>query len=238
MAPIRLQARNARQFGAVKRPVGHHHEARLQRVAAIGLDNPAGRGLVPGHPGHLGLEERAPVEVEVLADGPAVGQDLRRARILLHRHVAQLFQQRQVDVAFDVAGRAGIAVPVPGAAEVAALLDDPDVRNPGLAQPRGGQLPAETAAHHHDLDLVGQRLAAEARLHIGIVEVAGELTGDLAVLGVAVAAQALVAFLAVLGAQRLWVETEVARGRRSGSRGRERVGHGVRSLGFPSSSWR
>ena len=58
-------------------------------------------------------------------------------------------------------GGAGIAVPVPRAAEVAALLDDADVVDARLAQPRAGEQAAEAAADDQHLDLVGQRLALE-----------------------------------------------------------------------------
>ena len=51
----------------------------------------------------------------------AVLEDLRAVRVLLGRDVADLLEQRQVDVRLDVALRARVAVPVPGAAEVAAL---------------------------------------------------------------------------------------------------------------------
>src|SRR3712207_8289211 len=45
----------------------------------------------------------------------------------LFRSVAHLLQQRHVNVGFDVAGRARIAVPVPGPAEIPALLYDAQV---------------------------------------------------------------------------------------------------------------
>ena len=101
------------------------------------------------------------VEVEVLADRAAVGEDLRRPGVLLRRDVAELLEQRQVDVRLDVAQRARVAVPVPRAAEVAALLDDADVVDAGLAQAGAGEQAAEAAADDDDVDLVGA--AARAR---------------------------------------------------------------------------
>ena len=86
--------------------------------------------------GDLGLQAGTLVETEVAGDGAAVLEDLRRARVLLRRDVADLLEQRQVDVRLDVARRARVAVPVPGAAEVAALLDEAEVVDAGLAQPR------------------------------------------------------------------------------------------------------
>ena len=125
-------------------------------------------------------------------------------------HVAHLLQQRQVHVALDVAGRARVAVPVPGAAEVAALLDDPHVLHAGLAQPGADQQAAEAAADDGHLHLVEQRRAF-LHFHIRVVEVVRELTLDLDVLLVGVGAQALVALGLVAVAQQVGVE---------------RVGHG------------
>ena len=67
-------------------------------------------------------KQRVVVEVVVLCDALRVLEDLGREGVLLLRDVAELFEQRQVAVAFDVALGARIAVPVPGAAEVAAGL--------------------------------------------------------------------------------------------------------------------
>ena len=63
-----------------------------------------------------------------------------------------------------------------------------------------------------DVDLVGQRLAGEARLDVGVVDVVGELAGDLDVLLVAVGAQPLVALGAVLLAQRVRIEAQRGHG--------------------------
>ena len=201
----RLDAGDARQLRPVQRPVRHHDEPRAHRVAAVGRDDPATVGVVPAQLGDLGLEAGVAIEVEVLADRPAVGEDLRRLGVLLLRDVADLLEQRQVDVRLDVARRARVAVPVPRAAEVAALLDDADVVDAGLAQTRAGEQPAEPAADDQDLDLVVQRLAFE-RLDVRVVDVARELARDLDVLLVAVVAQALVALLAVLLAQGIGIE--------------------------------
>ena len=68
-----------------------------------------------------------------------------------------------------------------------------------------------------DVDLVGQRLAGEAGLDVGVVDVVGELAGDLDVLVVAVGAQPLVALLAVLLAQGVGIEWELGCRRHLGS---------------------
>ena len=99
----------------------------------------------------------------------------------------------------------GIAVPVPRATEVAALLDDADVVDAGLAQPGAGEQPAEATADDQHLHVVDQRLAFE-RGDVGILDVVLVLSGDLDVLVVAVVAEPLVSFGAVLLAQRVGVE--------------------------------
>ena len=212
MALEALDARNAGQLGPVQRTVRLDDEAGLHRVAAIGADDPARRGLVPVEAGDFGLEAGVAVEIEVPADGAAMLEDLGRGRVFGGRHEADLLQQRQVDVTLHVAGGAGIAVPVPGAAEIAALLDDAHRLDAGLAQPRPGEQAAEAAADHHHIDLVGQRRAGETRLDIGVFEIMGERPGDLDILLVGVVAQALVALGAILRLQRIGVEAELGGG--------------------------
>src|SRR6516164_11182413 len=73
------------------------------------------------HLADLGLEAGQTIEVEVLADATRMRTDLIAEAVLLLGDVAGLFQQRQVDVAFDVALCTWISIPVPGAAEVAAF---------------------------------------------------------------------------------------------------------------------
>src|SRR5439155_13389228 len=78
-------------------------------------------------------------------------------------------------------------------------------------------------ADHSHLDLVGQRIAGEAGLDVGIIEVVGELALDLDILLVALGAPALVALAAVAFEQRVGIEPEVVDG--FGKRG-DVVGHG------------
>jgi hypothetical protein len=198
----RLDARDAGQLRPVQRPVGHHHVAGTHAVAAVGADDPAAIRFVPRQVGDLGGQARVVVQPEVAGDVAAVLQDLRRGRVLAARDEADFLQQRQVHVALHVAGGAGVAVPVPGAAEVAALLDDAQVLDAGLAQAGTDQQPAEAAADDGHLHLVVQR-GPLLHLHVRVVEVVGKLPGHLHVLLVAIAAHALVALAAVLLAQRL-----------------------------------
>src|SRR5208337_4695058 len=133
------------QLRPVKRPVGHDDEPRAHPVVAVGGDDPSALVLAPGERLDLGLKAGVAIQIELLADAPRVGQDFRRVRVLLLGDVAGFLEQRQIDVRLDIALRTGIAIPVPGAAEVAALLDDADILYAGLAQTRACQQAAETA---------------------------------------------------------------------------------------------
>jgi hypothetical protein len=54
-------------------------------------------------------------------------------------HIVQFVEKRQVVIGDDVAGHSGIAVPIPGAADVRCPLHDTDALDANLAQPRRGQ---------------------------------------------------------------------------------------------------
>ena len=204
-----LDAGDARQLGLVQGAVGHDHEAGAHGVAVVGRDDPALGRLVPGQVLDRGLEAGVLVEVIVPGDAARMLEDLGRLGVAHLGDEAGLLQQGQVDQALDVAGRAGIAVPVPGAAEVAGRLDHAQGLHPGLAQAGAGQEAAEAAADHHHLDLVGQGRAFDGRLDVGVVAEVGEPAGDLQVLIVAVRADALVALGAVAVPEGVRVEGHV-----------------------------
>ena len=205
MAGEGLDSGDAGQLGPVERTRAHGDEPGADRVAAVGADDPARRGRIPLELGDRGREQRVVVEVERLGDAPAVLEDLGRHDVLRRRHVAGLFQQRQVDHGRGVAHRARVAVPVPRAAEVAADLDDPHVVDARLLQPRAHAQPREAATDQRDGHVVEPRLALDP-LGVGIVEHRGEPARRLEVLVVAVGPQPLVALLAVLDPQRVVID--------------------------------
>src|SRR5262249_10605768 len=205
VATERLDPRDPGQRRAVQRPVGHHHEARAQTIAAVGRDQPPAGVLVPTQCRDFGLQACTLVEPEVQRNVPAVREDLGRVRVLLLRDVAELLEERQVDVRLDVACRSRIAVPVPRSTDVAALLDQQEVVDPGLAQPGAHEQPAEPAADDGDPDRVRTRLTLDGG-RVRVVEVAGEGARHLDVLVVAVGAQALVALGTIFLAQRDRIE--------------------------------
>src|SRR5713226_8398882 len=124
------------ELGPVQGPARHDHKARLEDVTSVSADGPAACLIVPARLFDLRLEAGPLVKVEVLPDPLGVLENLGREGVLLLRDISGLFEQRQVNVGFNVALGAGIAVPVPGPAKVATLFDDANVSDPGLLKPR------------------------------------------------------------------------------------------------------
>jgi hypothetical protein len=154
------------------------------------------------------MEQRVVVEAVLLADALAVLEDLRAVHVLLGRHVAGLFQQRHVHIGRRVALSTRVPVPVPGAAEVATLLDDPYVVDPGLLEPGTRDEPGEAAADEGDGHVVGPGLALDPG-QVRVVEVVGERPRHPQVLVVAVGAEPFVALVPVLLAQAVEVAQPV-----------------------------
>jgi hypothetical protein len=75
----------------------------------------------------------------VSADRLAVGKYLGTFSVTFAGHRPDFLQKRHIAVRLDVASNAGVAVPVPGATEVAALLDDAEGLDALLHQIRRGQ---------------------------------------------------------------------------------------------------
>ena len=161
-----------------------------------GHDDQRGTVVVPLQPRDLGVEQGVVVEAELLPDPLGVLEDLRGMGVLLGRHVPGLLEQRHVDHRRGVALRARIPVPVPGPAEVAALLDDPDVLDAGFPQPGPGDQAGEPTADEGNGDVVGLRLPARHPVCRGPPRSARTRPVSRQVLVVAVRAEALVPLLA------------------------------------------
>jgi hypothetical protein len=128
------------------------------------------------------LEARRLIEIERVGNALRMLVDLRRERVFLLRHVAEFLEQRQITVRLDVALRARIAIPVPGAAEVPPAsmmrkLFRPASRNRAPANNPPKPPPMITMSIS---SVSGSR--AEARLHVRIVDEVRELAGDLDIL--------------------------------------------------------
>ena len=104
----------------------HDDEAGAQPVAAIGLDDPAPARLVEGRAGDPGVELDQLAQVEPVGREPGVAQNLLLAGVPVGPapFAAQLRRPAVgVEQAGHVAACAGIAIPVPGAADVRSRLD-------------------------------------------------------------------------------------------------------------------
>src|SRR6516165_2693578 len=208
VAFVSVDSRDTWKLGPIERPVRHHDEPRAHRIVAIGCDNPSALVFVPADFLDLSLEAHVAIEIEFLCDSARVLEDLRRVGVLFLGDITGLFEQRQIDVRLDIALRARIAIPVPGAAEVAALLDHADTLNARLAQSGARHQAAEAAADDDHLDFVVQRFAREPRLDVRIVDITFEVAFHFDELLIAVDAEPLVALGAILFAQLTGIEIE------------------------------
>ena len=105
---------------------GHHHKAGRDHLAAVERDVPAiGLGIPVGG-GHAGVEADVGFQVKTFGDMVCIGQQFGLRRIAL-RPAPFLFKffikAEAVFQALDIDAGAGIAIPVPGAANAAAGLD-------------------------------------------------------------------------------------------------------------------
>ena len=163
MALERFDAFDAGKFWHVQGARAHADELRGEVIATVGADAPARFCRVPIEACGLGVKQRVVVQTILLADTLAVREDFRRMRVLLRRHVPGFLEQGHVDHRGGIALRARITVPVPGAAEVATLLDDPDVLHAGFRHPRRSGEPGKAAADEGEGDGIGLRLARRDR---------------------------------------------------------------------------
>ena len=143
----------------------------------------------------------------MLADATRMRTDLVAEAILLLGDVAGLFQQRQVDVAFGVALSAWISTPVPGAAEVAAFLNDANILDPGPRRRAAAKRPPKPPPTITTSTMSDRGL--RVKVNVRIVDIVADIGGDLDVLVIGVGAQPPIALVAVLLAQGIGIEVEV-----------------------------
>ena len=137
-APLEgVEARDVRNVGRRQAADRGDQELRRQRLARLGAHAPEIRRLIVVRGRHAGVEADVALQVEAVGDMVEVAQDLRRPGIALGPLPLprQLFGERvAVGVAFRIAARAGVAVPVPGAADPSACLQHLDRKTQPVAQ--------------------------------------------------------------------------------------------------------
>ena len=208
-------ARNARQFGHVKRSRPEADEARREPVASICLDHPARVRLVPVQLLDLGMKQRVRVKTVLAADALAMSQNFRRVGILLGRPVAGFLEERHIDHGRGVALRARVPIPIPGSPEIAALFNDARVAHTSLNQPSASNETREAAADESESHMVGLRFAWLDR-RVRVVEIVREAALQREILRIAVRTQPLVALGPIFGEQRRLIDLRLGLGGRRG----------------------
>ncbi|MGY4622352.1 hypothetical protein ACVWY3_000108 [Bradyrhizobium sp. USDA 4486] len=131
-----LDAVDLRRFRRGEAAGGHDVMAAGDGRAVVGRELPALGCLVPSGFGDLGPEADVAPEIVAVGDEAEIAQDLGLGRVFLGPGPGALelgIESVAVVDGLDIAARSGVAVPVPGAANVAGLFET-DRREAGLAQ--------------------------------------------------------------------------------------------------------
>ena len=159
-----LDAVDLRRFWRGEAAGGHDVVAAGNACAIFCREPPAFRGLVPIRRRDLGAKADVAPQIVSVGDEAEIAQDFRLRGVFLRplpRALQFGIERVAVIDGLNVAARAGIAVPVPGAADVAGLLDH-HRREAGLAQAMQEIEAGKSGADHGDIDLL--RRAAVGRL--------------------------------------------------------------------------
>lgn len=137
LAAERSQTGEVGHIGRRQTASGHDAEARADVVAGIGLDLPAVALLIEHGAGDPGIQLHVVAQFEAVGHVVDVAQDLRLGGVALGP--VPLLLQLLIELigvfhALDVATRARVAIPEPGAADAAAGLEHPR-REPQTPQP-------------------------------------------------------------------------------------------------------
>jgi hypothetical protein len=150
-----------RHVGAGQAAHRGDEEARIDALARVGLHHPALTRIVEVRMLDTGVELDVAAEIEAVRDVVGVGEELRLRGIALGP-VPLLLQRVGEGVgvlhALDVAATAGVAVPVPGAADAIGGLENPH-RVARLAQLQQHVHAAEAGADHHGIVAARHRRA-------------------------------------------------------------------------------
>ncbi len=152
MSLERFETFDLRELRLGESAVGADDESRLHMIAAVGREVPHLLDGIPLSRGNSGLKGCQLVQVVLSRDRLAVRENLGTLGVVVLRHVVHLVEQRQVVIRDDVACHTGVSIPVPGAADIRAALDDPNALDAVLAQSRGGQQRRESSADKQNFD--------------------------------------------------------------------------------------
>ena len=172
-----VDAFNGGQFRPIQRAIGMHHIACLKAILAIRRHNPSSQLFIPICRCHQGLHQGAFVQAIGLGNNVAVLKSFRSICILLLRHKSRFLQQREIDIGFNIAGGTWISVPIPSPAKVSAFLNDAEIGDPSVVQPRSSQHATKTTANNHNFDFVFDGVALKLTIDVGIFNEVGELAG-------------------------------------------------------------
>ena len=200
-----LDPGKAGQLGDMQRSCAHADIFGSEFVTPVGPDDPDVPCCIPFQVIDLGMEQGVVIQPEMRPDARAMIADFGRMGIFFRRHVPGFLEQRHVDQRRRIALRAGIAVPVPGPAKIAALFDDPDIVNARLLQPRSDDQARETATDEDEGHMIGDRGAFLLR-RVGIDCQVRKLAFQPDILRRSIRAQALVAFLGIFCLQGFLVD--------------------------------
>ena len=199
-----VHPRDRRQLHQVEDAGRVDEVARADLVAAVGADHPTRAALVPFARVDAGVEQRVVDQSVLRRDRVEVAPDLVAERVPRLRDVVHLLEHGHVDVRLDVAHHAGVAVPVPGAADATGLVDQHDLAQAGIAQLRPHDDARHPGAHDRHVDVLDHGFALGER-GVGIAGVlrepllVAEVVEDAAVLGHALGALFLVLLPYCLG---------------------------------------
>jgi len=129
LAGERLHSLDGGDVRVRQRADGQDHETRGHHFACVGADFPTQCVLVEDRIGDAGSECDVGSQVESVSDMVQVAKDLRLGGVLLAPVpvlLKLLVKGVRVVHAFDIASRAGVAVPVPDSADAVCGLEDPD----------------------------------------------------------------------------------------------------------------
>src|ERR1700722_1714302 len=152
-----LVARERRLIGGGQNAEARHDEFGRKSVALVRLDVPTVCLFVEMGCCNRRREDQVLAQVEAIRDMFQIGADFGLARISLGPlpfPVEFCVEAVAIDPAFGVGARAGVAVPIPSAANAAGLVDKADVQPQIVLQLVKHHQPGEAGSANQDIQLL------------------------------------------------------------------------------------